>query len=248
MLFRKPVPFSALDDAQLVVRVQFVSPCPTNDHEFESRRSNARRQSPRIQTTNSSSRQPTENQNHLKRLTRRSGQQSQQEGEADEYVEAASQRKDRRRSSTSSSSPSSTATTANSTPSTRSVLSFSLSAKTNAYTHSQHEISAQISELYKDTPDLRADFHIFMPDRSQQSHPDPDLYPHTQDSRPRSGTPMILDAKVPRRRYDHPDPLYPPKRKRRAPDDSLLASTARTVHTKVSPFSCSIPPSFLTLR
>jgi len=37
-----------------------------------------------------------------------------------------------------------------------------------AYYFGQEEVSRQIATLFKDAPDLRADFKIFMPDRGQQ--------------------------------------------------------------------------------
>jgi hypothetical protein len=54
------------------------------------------------------------------------------------------------------------------TPSTRCALSSHVPSISFAEHCYKREVSAQISELFKDAPDLRSDFRVFMPNRSHQ--------------------------------------------------------------------------------
>ncbi|KAF8067547.1 histone deacetylase complex, SIN3 component [Lyophyllum atratum] len=59
----------------------------------------------------------------------------------------------------------------------------------------EEEVSKQIARLFKDAPDLRSDFRIFMPERSQSNLDDPSLVgPGPGEGRTRTGTPSA-DAK-----------------------------------------------------
>ncbi|KAG1884813.1 uncharacterized protein F5891DRAFT_1133125 [Suillus fuscotomentosus] len=109
----------------------------------------------------------------------------------------------------------------------------------------EREVSAEIARLFKDDPDLRADFRIFMPEKSQA------LFDEAEESyitaptgrRTRSNTP--LDGKPVRRRTD-PQPLIEPsvpqKRKRKANErDTVSAAPKAPSKLKQPP----LPPSLL---
>ena len=66
---------------------------------------------------------------------------------------------------------------------------------------SQREVSAEIARLFKDDPDLRADFRIFMPEKGQAVFDEAEENYLTAPRRTRSNTP--LDGKPKR-------PLNPP--------------------------------------
>ncbi|KIK06012.1 hypothetical protein K443DRAFT_674585 [Laccaria amethystina LaAM-08-1] len=75
----------------------------------------------------------------------------------------------------------------------------------------EEEVSRQIAKLFKDAPDLRADFRVFMPDRSQQLMDDGPAHP-------RPGTPLDKN----RRKLDivanSSSSALPQKRKRKVPE------------------------------
>ena len=88
------------------------------------------------------------------------------------------------------------------------------------------EVSAQISELFKDAPDLRSDFRIFMPEKKMhQLFDDHETGVYALEPRDRDTTP--LDARSVRRKMETsmappPSPgtgsTLPQKRKRRPPE------------------------------
>ncbi|KAG1789779.1 uncharacterized protein HD556DRAFT_1243377 [Suillus plorans] len=106
----------------------------------------------------------------------------------------------------------------------------------------EREVSAEIARLFKDDPDLRADFRIFMPEKSQA------LFDEAEESyltaptgrRTRSNTP--LDGKPVRRRTD-PQPLIEPsvpqKRKRKANERDIVSTAPK------APSKPPLPPSLL---
>ncbi|KAG1890523.1 uncharacterized protein F5891DRAFT_964831 [Suillus fuscotomentosus] len=106
----------------------------------------------------------------------------------------------------------------------------------------EREVSAEIARLFKDDPDLRADFRIFMPEKSQA------LFDEAEESyitaptgrRTRSNTP--LDGKPVRRRTD-PQPLIEPsvpqKRKRKANERDTVSAAPK------APSKPPLPPSLL---
>jgi paired amphipathic helix protein Sin3a len=102
---------------------------------------------------------------------------------------------------------------------------------------SQREVSAEIARLFKDDPDLRADFRIFMPEKSQA------LFDEAEESyltaptgrRTRSNTP--LDGKPVRRRTDPQPPIEPsvPQKRKRKANERDTVSTAPKAPSKVTP-------------
>ncbi|KAG2039287.1 hypothetical protein BDR03DRAFT_933269 [Suillus americanus] len=109
----------------------------------------------------------------------------------------------------------------------------------------EREVSAEIARLFKDDPDLRADFRIFMPEKSQA------LFDEAEESyltaptgrRTRSNTP--LDGKPVRRRTD-PQPLIEPsvpqKRKRKANERDIVSTAPKAPSKLKQP---PLPPSLL---
>lgn len=79
----------------------------------------------------------------------------------------------------------------------------------------------QISRLFKDAPDLRSDFRVFMPDKSQSLFDEPDIdmmYDASDRRGGRTGTPTtMLDKAASGRRLKEKDipPSVPLKRKRK---------------------------------
>jgi len=66
----------------------------------------------------------------------------------------------------------------------------------------KQDVLAQISELFKDAPDLRSDFRIFMPDKSQQLFDEMEGNMYLAQEPRRGGTPLMNDAKHVRRKPD----------------------------------------------
>ncbi|KAG1768758.1 hypothetical protein EV702DRAFT_1181913 [Suillus placidus] len=106
----------------------------------------------------------------------------------------------------------------------------------------EREVSAEIARLFKDDPDLRADFRIFMPEKSQA------LFDEAEESyltaptgrRTRSNTP--LDGKPVRRRTDPQPPIepsVPQKRKRKANERDIASAASK------APSKPPLPPSLL---
>lgn len=104
---------------------------------------------------------------------------------------------------------------------------------------SQREVSAEIARLFKDDPDLRADFRIFMPEKSQAVFDEAEENYITAPAgrRTRSNTP--LDGKPLRRRPEaqaQPEPSVPQKRKRKPNErERETVSVAPKVPSKVTP-------------
>ena len=78
----------------------------------------------------------------------------------------------------------------------------------------------QISRLFKDDPDLRSDFRVFMPDKSQSlfDEPDTEMYDASDRRTGRTGTPTtMLDKAASGRRLKEKDNIstVPLKRKRK---------------------------------
>jgi paired amphipathic helix protein Sin3a len=103
----------------------------------------------------------------------------------------------------------------------------------------QREVSAEIARLFKDDPDLRADFRIFMPEKSQAVFDEAEENYITAPAgrRTRSNTP--LDGKPLRRRPEaqaQPEPSVPQKRKRKPNErERETVSVAPKVPSKVTP-------------
>ena len=102
---------------------------------------------------------------------------------------------------------------------------------------SQREVSAEIARLFKDDPDLRADFRIFMPEKGQAVFDEAEENYLTAPRRTRSNTP--LDGKPLRRRPEVQapvEPSVPQKRKRKANErERDTVSIAPKAPTKVTP-------------
>jgi paired amphipathic helix protein Sin3a len=87
----------------------------------------------------------------------------------------------------------------------------------------QREVHVQISRLFKDDPDLRAEFKVFMPPKSQSKFEEfDDLVfdaPIPSERRSgRTGTPILdktANAKRGKDKGDLPPPTVPQKRKRK---------------------------------
>jgi paired amphipathic helix protein Sin3a len=109
----------------------------------------------------------------------------------------------------------------------------------------EREVSAEIARLFKDDPDLRADFRIFMPEKSQA------LFDEAEESyltaptgrRTRSNTP--LDGKPVRRRTDPQPPIEPsvPQKRKRKANERDTVSTAPKAPSKLK--QPPLPPSLL---
>jgi paired amphipathic helix protein Sin3a len=85
----------------------------------------------------------------------------------------------------------------------------------------QREVHLQISRLFKDAPDLRSDFKIFMPEKSQSMFEEMDDMVLDGPSERRSGrigTPSLdktVNARRGKDKGDVPPPTVPQKRKRK---------------------------------
>jgi histone deacetylase complex regulatory component SIN3 len=92
--------------------------------------------------------------------------------------------------------------------------------------HVQREVAAQVSRLFKDAPDLRSDFRIFMPDEHAQLFDDPEEGPRTR-------TPANDNRS---RRRDNGTPTVPQKRKRKE-KETVSNRSASSLRVSCS-FSC----------
>jgi paired amphipathic helix protein Sin3a len=80
----------------------------------------------------------------------------------------------------------------------------------------KEEVSRQIARLFKDAPDLRADFRVFLPEQSRQ------LVDESPPRASQTGTP--LNEARNKRKLDAvaSSMSLPPKRKRRAPEKETV--------------------------
>ncbi|KAG2133334.1 hypothetical protein DEU56DRAFT_739119 [Suillus clintonianus] len=106
----------------------------------------------------------------------------------------------------------------------------------------EREVSAEIARLFKDDPDLRSDFRIFMPEKSQGlfDEAEESYLPAPTGRRTRSNTP--LDGKPLRRRTDPQPPLeptVPQKRKRKVNERDTISAAPK------APSKPPLPPSLL---
>lgn len=102
----------------------------------------------------------------------------------------------------------------------------------------QEEVSKQIARLFKDAPDLRSDFRIFMSDRSQQLLEDPSVFVTPPgEGQTQKGTP-VADVKG-KRKLDITNSV-PQKRKRKVIErerergETVNIKSSSTVNSKVS--------------
>ncbi|OJA08986.1 hypothetical protein AZE42_08058 [Rhizopogon vesiculosus] len=110
----------------------------------------------------------------------------------------------------------------------------------------EREVSAEIARLFKDDPDLRADFRIFMPEKGQAVFDEAEENYLTAPTgrRTRSNTP--LDGKPLRRRPEPQapvEPSIPQKRKRKA--NERERDTVSAVPKASKPKQPPLPPSLL---
>ena len=120
------------------------------------------------------------------------------------------------------------------------IQSFNPYRRQRTLTCFQEEVSKQIARLFKDAPDLRSDFRIFMSDRSQQLLDDPSVFAAPSgEEHPRKTTP-IVDMKG-KRKLDHTNSSssLPQKRKRKVIEGHRERETVNikpnpTVNSKVS--------------
>ena len=112
----------------------------------------------------------------------------------------------------------------------------------------QKEVHVQISRLFKDDPDLRSDFKVFMPEKDLSMFEELDDMtfdaPAPSERRSgRTGTPILdktANAKRGKDKGDLPPPAIPQKRKRRIDADKgkeiPISSGKGAVSNKVSIF------------
>ncbi|KAG1721864.1 uncharacterized protein EDB91DRAFT_1064220 [Suillus paluster] len=110
----------------------------------------------------------------------------------------------------------------------------------------EREVSAEIARLFKDDPDLRADFRIFMPEKSQA------LFDEVEESyiapagrRTRSNTP--LDGKPLRRRPEPQPPVEPtvPQKRKRKANERERDTVSLAPKAPSKPKQLPLPPSLL---
>ncbi|PPQ82593.1 hypothetical protein CVT25_007107 [Psilocybe cyanescens] len=103
----------------------------------------------------------------------------------------------------------------------------------------EEEVSKQIARLFKDAPDLRADFRVFMPDRSQQLMEDTAATPSLSHARDREKTRRTgkLDVVVGSMSNHNNATALPQKRKRKP------AEKEREREREPTPIKTTAPPA-----
>ncbi|KAJ7773028.1 histone deacetylase complex, SIN3 component [Mycena metata] len=84
----------------------------------------------------------------------------------------------------------------------------------------EEEVSKQIARLFKDAPDLRSDFRIFMPERNRQVLDDVPTSSRSDKAKQRKTEPIASSS------------LLPQKRKRKAAEKEIVETVSKTVPGK----------------
>ncbi|KDR72514.1 hypothetical protein GALMADRAFT_281285 [Galerina marginata CBS 339.88] len=105
----------------------------------------------------------------------------------------------------------------------------------------EEEVSRQIAKLFKDAPDLRADFRVFMPDRSQQLLDDTVGASHARDRDREKSRRGKLDA-VANSMSNISSSSLPQKRKRKPAEKERERERERDREKEATPVGKALPP------